>query len=166
VLISGSSNGKNRPTNLVSTLGTTVSEFSDSIRTVTDACVQLPEPCATIGAMTHSFIKALECQPHTTYGHLLTSMKSIMRQGGACKLQGPVGGSIHKVANFSGVEVSNIFLLLSNNCPNDTSHYMFTYICNSVYVVNFAGASAVFFSDFQHRPRAVLHVEPYDSRRR
>jgi hypothetical protein len=63
--------------------------------------------------MTHSFIKTLECQPHTTYGHLLTSMKNIMRQGGACKLQGPVGGSIHKVANFSGVEVSNIFLLLA-----------------------------------------------------
>ncbi|CAM0873501.1 unnamed protein product [Alopecurus aequalis] len=77
VLISGSSNGKNRPTNV------------------------LPEPCATIGAMTHSFIRALECEPRTTYGRLLTSMRNIMRQGtGSCNLQ----GSIHKVANFSGVE--------------------------------------------------------------
>ena len=71
------------------------------------ASVQLPEPNATIGALTHSFIKALECEPGTTYGHLLTSMRTTMRAGaGDCSLQGPVGCSIRKVANFSGVEVS------------------------------------------------------------
>jgi len=81
VLISGSSNSNSRPTNLV------------------------PEPCATIGVMTHSFIRALECEPRATYGRLLTSMRNTMRQGtGTCNLQGPVGGSIRKVANFSGVE--------------------------------------------------------------
>ncbi|KAM0878506.1 hypothetical protein ACQ4PT_034830 [Festuca glaucescens] len=80
VLISGSSNGKRMPTNA------------------------LPQPYATIGAMTHSFIRSLECEPRTTYGRLLSSMRSIMRQGGNCNLQGPVGSSIHMVTNFSGVE--------------------------------------------------------------
>jgi hypothetical protein len=56
--------------------------------------------------MTHSFIRSLECEPRTTYGRLLSSMRSIMRQGSACNLQGPVGSSIRKVTNFSGVEVS------------------------------------------------------------
>ncbi|VAI11558.1 unnamed protein product [Triticum turgidum subsp. durum] len=80
VLISGSSNGKTQMS-------------------------VLPEPNATIGALTHSFIKALECEPRTTYGHLLTSMRTTMRAGaGNCSLQGPVGCSIRKVANFSGVE--------------------------------------------------------------
>ncbi|VAH83884.1 unnamed protein product [Triticum turgidum subsp. durum] len=66
---------------------------------------KLPEPYATIGAMTHSFIRAVECEPRTTYGRLLTSMRAIMRDsGGNCNLQGPIGGSIRKVANFSGVE--------------------------------------------------------------
>uniref|UniRef100_A0ACD5XG82 Uncharacterized protein n=1 Tax=Avena sativa TaxID=4498 RepID=A0ACD5XG82_AVESA len=80
VLISGSSNGDSRPT------------------------YALPEPCATIGAMTHSFIRSLECEPRTTYGRLLTSMRAIMRQGGNCNLQGPIGSSIRNVTNFSGVE--------------------------------------------------------------
>jgi hypothetical protein len=71
--------------------------------------VQLPQPYATIGAMTHSFIRSLECEPRTTYGRLLSSMRSIMRQGGNCNLQGPVGSSIHMVTNFSGVEVSHTF---------------------------------------------------------
>nr|BAK00741.1 predicted protein [Hordeum vulgare subsp. vulgare] len=80
VLISGSSNGKSNMS-------------------------VLPEPYATIGAMTHSFIRAVECEPRTTYGRLLTSMRAIMRDsGGNCNLQGPIGGSIRRVGNFSGVE--------------------------------------------------------------
>uniref|UniRef100_A0A453JCA7 Peptidase C14 caspase domain-containing protein n=1 Tax=Aegilops tauschii subsp. strangulata TaxID=200361 RepID=A0A453JCA7_AEGTS len=80
VLISGSSNGKTQMS-------------------------VLPEPNATIGALTHSFIKAVECEPRTTYGHLLTSMRTTMRAGaGNCNLQGPIGCSISKVTNFSGVE--------------------------------------------------------------
>ncbi|VAH83876.1 unnamed protein product [Triticum turgidum subsp. durum] len=74
--------------------------------------IRLPEPYATIGAMTHSFIRAVECEPRTTYGRLLTSMRAIMRDsGGNCNLQGPIGGSIRKVANFSG----------SLSCPLPTS---------------------------------------------
>ncbi|VAI25908.1 unnamed protein product [Triticum turgidum subsp. durum] len=66
---------------------------------------KLPEPNATIGALTHSFLKAVECEPRTTYGSLLTSMRTTMRAGaGNCNLQGPVGCSIRRVANFSGVE--------------------------------------------------------------
>ena len=64
--------------------------------------------------MTHSFIRAVECEPRTTYGHLLTSMRTIMRNGGGnCNLQGPAGGCIRKVANFSGVEVSPAHFLSS-----------------------------------------------------
>ncbi|KAM0878510.1 hypothetical protein ACQ4PT_034832 [Festuca glaucescens] len=44
VLISGSSGGKKMPANT------------------------LPKPCATMGALTHSFIKALECEPRASYG--------------------------------------------------------------------------------------------------
>jgi hypothetical protein len=59
--------------------------------------------------MTHSFIKSLECETRPTYGRLLSSMRTIMRQGGPCSLQGPAGSSIRKVTNFSGVEVSDTF---------------------------------------------------------
>ncbi|KAL6878260.1 hypothetical protein ACP4OV_012430 [Aristida adscensionis] len=61
---------------------------------------------ATVGAMTHSFIRTLECEPRgLTYGRLLASMTAIMRQGGGtCNLQGPCGTPISKVANFSGVQ--------------------------------------------------------------
>jgi hypothetical protein len=58
--------------------------------------------------MTHSFIKAVECEPRgVTYGRLLTSMKAIMTNGGgSCNLQGPIGVSpVSKVDNFSGVQV-------------------------------------------------------------
>ncbi|KAG8063180.1 hypothetical protein GUJ93_ZPchr0003g17637 [Zizania palustris] len=59
----------------------------------------------TVGAMTHSFIKAVECEPRATYGRLLTTMKTIMREGGVnCNLQGSIGSPIRKVANFSGVQ--------------------------------------------------------------
>ncbi|KAL6878257.1 hypothetical protein ACP4OV_012427 [Aristida adscensionis] len=61
---------------------------------------------ATVGAMTHSFIRAVECEPRgLTYGRLIASMTSIMRQGGTtCNLQGGFGAPISKVANFSGVQ--------------------------------------------------------------
>ncbi|KAJ1296820.1 hypothetical protein BS78_01G331900 [Paspalum vaginatum] len=69
-----------------------------------------PEAYASVGAMTHSFIKAVECEPRgVTYGRLLTSMKAIMTNGGGrCSLQGPVGAPVSKVANFSGVQEPNL----------------------------------------------------------
>jgi hypothetical protein len=74
---------------------------------LTRHALQTPEAYASVGAMTHSFIKAVECEPcGVTYGRLLTSMKAIMTNGGgSCNLQGPVGAPVRKVANFSGVQV-------------------------------------------------------------
>jgi len=74
-----------------------------------DDDVQMPDAYASVGAMTHSFIRALECEPRgVTYGRLLTSMKAIMTNAGGCnQLQGPIGAGApaRKVANFSGVQV-------------------------------------------------------------
>lgn len=71
--------------------------------------LQMPDAYAAVGAMTHSFIRALECEPRgVTYGRLLTSMRAIMKNrggGGYDHLQGPIGAPVHTVANFSGVQV-------------------------------------------------------------
>ncbi|KAL6648036.1 hypothetical protein ACP70R_012260 [Stipagrostis hirtigluma subsp. patula] len=66
----------------------------------------LPDAYASVGAMTHSFMKAVECEPRgVTYGRLLTSMKAIMANSGVGgNLPGPFGAPIRKVANFSGVQ--------------------------------------------------------------
>jgi hypothetical protein len=66
----------------------------------------MPEAYASVGAMTHSFVKAVECEPPgVTYGRLLTAMKAIMlNSGGNCNMQGPIGAPIRKIANFSGVQ--------------------------------------------------------------
>jgi metacaspase-1 len=69
--------------------------------------------------MTHSFVRTLECQPRgVTYGHLLSSMRAIMKnRGGGCDLQGAIGAPIRTVANFSGVQVSmsNLSVSVNNN---------------------------------------------------
>ncbi|XBH97070.1 hypothetical protein VPH35_087353 [Triticum aestivum] len=104
VLISGSSNGKTQMN-------------------------MMPGPDATVGAMTHSFIRAVECEPRTTYGHLLTSMRTIMREGGGnCNLQGPAGGCIRKVANFSGVEVSPAHFLSTQPMKCGARHIIYVHI--------------------------------------
>lgn len=65
---------------------------------------------SVVGAMTHSFIRTLECQPRgVTYGHLLSSMRAIMKnRGGGCDMQGAIGAPIRTVANFSGVQEPNL----------------------------------------------------------
>lgn len=65
---------------------------------------------SVVGAMTHSFVRTLECQPRgVTYGHLLSSMRAIMKnRGGGCDLQGAIGAPIRTVANFSGVQEPNL----------------------------------------------------------
>ncbi|OEL37239.1 Metacaspase-1 [Dichanthelium oligosanthes] len=73
----------------------------------------MPDAYASVGAMTHSFIRAVECEPRgVTYGRLLSSMRTIMKGGGASygDLQGPTGAPIqqHQVANFSGVQEPNL----------------------------------------------------------
>ncbi|GJN31664.1 hypothetical protein PR202_gn00037 [Eleusine coracana subsp. coracana] len=69
---------------------------------------QAADSYASVGAMTHSFVKAVQCEPHgVTYGRLLTTMRNIMVNGGStCNMPGPCGGApISKIANFSGVQV-------------------------------------------------------------
>jgi metacaspase-1 len=78
-----------------------------STRDARHVLLQTPEACAAVGAMTHSFIKAVECEPQgVTYGRLLTSMKAIMTNAGGCnqQLQGACAPA-RKVVNFSGVQV-------------------------------------------------------------
>ncbi|KAK3151795.1 hypothetical protein QOZ80_3AG0250640 [Eleusine coracana subsp. coracana] len=81
---------------------TLISGYSDGKSNIS----MTPDSYASVGAMTHSFIKAVECEPHgVTYGRLLTAMKAIMlNSGGNCNLQGPIGMPIRKIANFSGVQ--------------------------------------------------------------
>ncbi|KAL5652640.1 hypothetical protein ACJX0J_038098, partial [Zea mays] len=84
-----------------------ISGYSDGKAKSSVASAQKPEACATMGAMTHSFITAVEREPQgVTYGRLLTSMKAIMTNSGGCAVQGPIGAgaAARKVANFSGVE--------------------------------------------------------------
>ncbi|CAL4939731.1 unnamed protein product [Urochloa decumbens] len=90
----------------------------------------MPDAVASLGAMTHSFIKAVECEPRgVTYGRLLTSMRTIMKSGGGgmgYDMQGPIGAPMqhHKVANFSGVQShSRPWAMLQE--PNLSSSEMF-----------------------------------------
>lgn len=88
-----------------------ISGYSDGKAKSSVASAQKPEACATMGAMTHSFITAVEREPQgVTYGRLLTSMKAIMTNSGGCAVQGPIGAGVaaRKVANFSGVEEPNL----------------------------------------------------------
>ncbi|RLN42668.1 hypothetical protein C2845_PM01G16940 [Panicum miliaceum] len=77
----------------------------------------MPDAYGSVGAMTHSFVRAMECEPRgVTYGRLLTSMRTIMKSGGGGSydydLQGPIGAppmvNHHQVANFSGVQEPNL----------------------------------------------------------
>ncbi|CAD6218312.1 unnamed protein product [Miscanthus lutarioriparius] len=60
-----------------------------------------------VGAMTRSFIKAVECEPRGHLGRRFTSMKAIMTNaGGRNQCEGPIARApARKVANFSRVTV-------------------------------------------------------------
>nr|CAB3495727.1 unnamed protein product [Digitaria exilis] len=54
------------------------------------------------GAMTYSFIKAVESEPGTTYGRLLTAMRATIRDnGGEFGIPGPIGTFFRRVITFS-----------------------------------------------------------------
>nr|CAB3500616.1 unnamed protein product [Digitaria exilis] len=54
------------------------------------------------GAMTYSFIKAVESEPGTTYGRLLTAMRATIRDnGGESGIPGPIGTFFRRVITFS-----------------------------------------------------------------
>uniref|UniRef100_A0A0E0GNJ7 Uncharacterized protein n=1 Tax=Oryza nivara TaxID=4536 RepID=A0A0E0GNJ7_ORYNI len=57
---------------------------------------------AATGAMTYSFIKAVETEPGTTYGRLLSAMRSTIRGGGGeVGIPGPLGAFFRRVITFS-----------------------------------------------------------------
>jgi hypothetical protein len=57
---------------------------------------------AATGAMTYSFIKAVETEPGTTYGRLLSAMRATIRGGGGeVGIPGPLGAFFRRVITFS-----------------------------------------------------------------
>ena len=117
--------------------------------------MQNPEACASVGAMTHSFIKAVECEPRgVTYGRLLTTMKAIMTNGGgSCDLQGPIGAPVRKVANFSGVQV---------RAPATACSFpVLLVVPDKSCVTRVAGAKPVLFGDVRHLPQALRAVSSH-----
>lgn len=62
---------------------------------------------AAIGAMTDSFIKAVQSEPGTTYGRLLSAMRGTIRDGqgsGRRLLPGRVGSFVRKMTTSSSVQ--------------------------------------------------------------
>jgi hypothetical protein len=61
--------------------------------------VQAFSGSTSTGAMTYSFIKAVESEPGTTYGRLLTAMRATIRDnGGELGIPGPIGTFFHSAA--------------------------------------------------------------------
>ncbi|XP_048548091.1 metacaspase-1-like [Triticum urartu] len=57
------------------------------------------------GAMTYSFIKAVESEPGTTYGRLLSAMRATIRDnGGESGIPGPIGSFFRRVITFSNAQ--------------------------------------------------------------
>uniref|UniRef100_A0ACD5YF21 Uncharacterized protein n=1 Tax=Avena sativa TaxID=4498 RepID=A0ACD5YF21_AVESA len=57
------------------------------------------------GAMTYSFIKAVESEPGTTYGRLLNAMRATIRDnGGDSGIPGPIGSFFRRVITFSSAQ--------------------------------------------------------------
>ncbi|XP_020161954.1 metacaspase-1 [Aegilops tauschii subsp. strangulata] len=57
------------------------------------------------GAMTYSFIKAVESEPGTTYGRLLSAMRATIRDnGGDSGIPGPIGSFFRRVITFSSAQ--------------------------------------------------------------
>jgi metacaspase-1 len=61
------------------------------------------------GAMTYSFIKAVESAPGTTYGRLLTAMRATIRDNGG--IPGPIGTFFRRAITFSCAQVLTYMLL-------------------------------------------------------
>ncbi|CAD6203882.1 unnamed protein product [Miscanthus lutarioriparius] len=60
---------------------------------------------SSIGAMTDSFIKAVEAEPGTTYGRLLSAMRTRIRDGqGSRRLPGRLGSFVRWMIPSSGVQ--------------------------------------------------------------
>ncbi|XP_064993161.1 metacaspase-1-like isoform X2 [Musa acuminata AAA Group] len=64
---------------------------------------------ASTGAMTYSFIQAIESEPGTTYGRLLTAMRAAIRASGiGISINGPIASLMRKVFNFGSTQVPQL----------------------------------------------------------
>ncbi|RWW27608.1 hypothetical protein BHE74_00017537 [Ensete ventricosum] len=64
---------------------------------------------ASTGAMTYSFIQAMESEPGTTYGRLLTAMRAAIRASGiGITINGPIASLMRKVFNFGSTQVPQL----------------------------------------------------------
>jgi hypothetical protein len=69
------------------------------------------EESSSIGAMTDSFIKAVEAEPGTTYGRLLSAMRARIRDGERSRrLPGRLGSFVRWMIPSSSLQVSFIDL--------------------------------------------------------
>jgi metacaspase-1 len=56
--------------------------------------------------MTYSFIQAVEMEPGTTYGRLLTAMRAAIREnGGNSQFSGPIASLIRRALPFGSTQV-------------------------------------------------------------
>ena len=71
-----------------------------------ESSVQGFSDTAAIGAMTDSFIRAVESEPGTTYGRLLSAMRATIRdsQGTGRRLPGRIGSFVRKMITSSAVQ--------------------------------------------------------------
>jgi len=66
--------------------------------------------------MTYSFIKAVESEPGTTYGRLLTAMRATIRDnGGEFGIPGPIGTFFRRVITISCAQV-RCFTVVNVHC--------------------------------------------------
>jgi metacaspase-1 len=73
--------------------------------------------------MTYSFIKAVESEPGTTYGRLLTAMRATIRDnGGDLGIPGPIGTFFRRVITFSCAQVLQFSLKEINVRHADPVH--------------------------------------------
>ncbi|RRT65821.1 hypothetical protein B296_00009731 [Ensete ventricosum] len=88
---------------------------------------------ASTGAMTYSFIQAMESEPGTTYGRLLTAMRAAIRASGiGISINGPIASLMRKVFNFGSTQSFNLacrcLSYLPRRCLTSTASH---FSCNA-----------------------------------
>ncbi|KAI5005298.1 hypothetical protein ZWY2020_032541 [Hordeum vulgare] len=87
-------------------LAVSISGCNDDQKSAESSTQGFPDSSA-IGAMTDSFIKAVESEPGTTYGRLLGAMRATIRDGqgaGRRLLPGRIGSFVRKMITSGGVQ--------------------------------------------------------------
>jgi hypothetical protein len=90
-------------------------------------CFQGFPESASIGAMMDSFIQAVDAEPGTTYGRLLSAMRARIRDGHGCRrLPGKLGSYVRRMTASSGVQVSSALVSCSTDSLFSQSHLLWT----------------------------------------